>query len=170
MGMSNGRSGPATFGDVLDATRAIRDWTRKGLKEYEDDTSGHLRVLERKLLDLSDKVELLLASLDEREKRIEASNQALIGHVKSLVTAQAAPVVHLSVPEGAFKIDLPAPIVKNILPKQEQVAPVVNVNVPEGAIKTIVEMPRRTTKVEKSIIYSQVTGRPEKVVEEMTEQ
>lgn len=78
------------------------------------------------------------------------------------VPQQAAPNVHVAAPNVTVNPSL-------AVPRQE--APNVTVNVPKMDIPPInVNLPKRKTKTEKSIVYSESTGRATKVIEETTEE
>jgi hypothetical protein len=89
--------------------------------------------------------------------------------------------VNFSVPKDAIQIkqlptvvNLPKDAVEvKLLPAPASVVNVAapNVTLPEGAIqvKTLVDLPRRKTKTEKSILYDRETGRPSKILEETEE-
>lgn len=73
--------------------------------------------------------------------------------------------VHLTVPDGAFQVYLDQGEQRLVVPDGA-----FQINVPEQSAPVVnVSTPRRKTKTERSIIYNQGTGRPEKLIDETTE-
>lgn len=109
-----------------------------------------------------------MGMVDARLGEAHEERIAMLNAIRSI----PLPQVHVTVPADAitFKQE-PAQVKVNVAAPNVRVeaaaAPNVNFTVPEKAIK--IEAPKRTMKVEKSILYDPQSGRPAKIVEETTE-
>jgi hypothetical protein len=95
-----------------------------------------------------------------REQRQRGDD--LFDRVRALITSSPAPVVNVTLPSDAIRV----------LTEVKQLPAEVHVAIPEHAIKiehkSILDMPKRKSKVIKKIQYGQ-TGRPETIEEETLE-
>lgn len=184
-------------GQIPDIARAVKEALLRELPalvraEVERSVLPHAREMARAHDDFLKSLPALLKSLPasrvdvhvpEKAIAVELSQAEQHFHVpeKAIRVEVAAPPpaqVHISDKAFSFSIDTPAPVFSpriEVAPAEARVElvaapPAVNVHVPRQAAPVVnVEAPKRRTRVEKSILYSAQTGRPEKVIEETTE-
>lgn len=182
--------------DLARAVRdAVMDEVRPLLARAEDRAAAAERcvsmageVFARSFTSLADLLKAMpvpVVTLPEAAIRVEVSQPPppnVVVPEGAIRVVQEAPVVHLPeksivvqvtqapappvvIGEKAFSVQVAPPVFS---PRIEVASPEVHVSVPEKAIK--VEVPPRKVTSVKSIVYSPQTGRPEKVVEEATEE
>jgi hypothetical protein len=142
--------------NMLSAAKMLEE---KVTKEMETKTAAMIQSFQATLTKMAEDLRRSEKSFEQRLASLSKMHEAGFEQIKSIVQGLPVPQVHLSVPESAINVNV----------KQEPV----EVNIQDKAfnisVENKLEVPKRTTTSEKSIVYGP-TGRPETIVEKTSEE
>lgn len=172
--ISKGTASP--LGGILEASKAIHaaihDELRlsmsAGLKSFESDLMLRVGAMFEK--ELNRRVTPTMKEMEDRMIALEKSYENGMKQVQSILKALPTPIVNLSVPENAIQVkQLPVQfnVPENAIQVKMEPSQVV---VPENAFNVSLHKEKSRKVVEKSILYNTGTGRPEKIIEQTTEE